>query len=115
MSNRMGADSFVFHRWRPLFCLQSMTFYQGVNAESGDCSATTIEKNMFGGWALARQAEIHLQDGKATEAIGLLRKVCALMVRLGRAGEFASYLESVRLAHKPKRNFMKLLAGEKWR
>ena len=49
------------------------------------------------------------------EAIGLLRKVCALMVRLGRAGEFASYLESVRLAHKPKRNFMKLLAGEKWR
>ena len=49
------------------------------------------------------------------EAIGLLRKVRVLMVRLGRAGEFASYLESVRLAHKPKRNFMKLLAGEKWR
>lgn len=49
------------------------------------------------------------------EAIGFLRKVRALMVRLGREGEFASYLDSVRVAHKPKRNFMKLLEGEKWR
>lgn len=48
------------------------------------------------------------------EAIGLLRKVRASMVRLGREGAFASYLESVRVAHKPKRNFMKLLEGEKW-
>ena len=48
------------------------------------------------------------------EAIGLLRKVRVLMVRLGRVNAFASYLESVRLAHKPKRNFMKLLAAEKW-
>jgi len=48
------------------------------------------------------------------EAIGFLRKVRALMVRLGREDAFASYLESVRVAHKPKRNFMKLLEGEKW-
>ena len=48
------------------------------------------------------------------EAIGLLRKVRGLMVRLGRETEFARYLESVRAAHKPKRNFMKLLGGAKW-
>lgn len=53
-------------------------------------------------------------DEAYREAIGFLRKVRALMVRLGREGEFASYLESVRVAHKPKRNFMKLLEGEKW-
>jgi uncharacterized Zn finger protein len=48
------------------------------------------------------------------EAIGLLRKVRALMVRLGRESEFVRYLESVRAAHKPKRNFMKLLDRAKW-
>lgn len=43
------------------------------------------------------------------EAIGLLRKVRQLMVRLGRDAEFTNYLNQVRAAHKPKRNFMKLL------
>ena len=43
------------------------------------------------------------------EAIGLLRKVRELMVRLGREVEFTNYLDKVRAAHKPKRNFMKLL------
>jgi tetratricopeptide (TPR) repeat protein len=43
------------------------------------------------------------------EAIGLLRKVCELMVRLGRESEFTSYLGKVRGTHKPKRNFIKLL------
>lgn len=47
-------------------------------------------------------------------AIGLLRKVRGLMVRLGREPQFARYLESIRAAHKPKRNFMKLLDGAKW-
>lgn len=47
-------------------------------------------------------------------AIGLLRKVRGLMVRLKRDAEFARYLESVRAAHKPKRNFMKLLERAKW-
>lgn len=48
------------------------------------------------------------------EAIGLLRKVRGLMVRLGRESEFVRYLKSVRAAHKPKRNFMKLLDRAKW-
>ena len=43
------------------------------------------------------------------ETIGLLRKVRELMVRLERKDEFTNYLEKVRAAHKPKRNFMKLL------
>jgi uncharacterized Zn finger protein len=47
-------------------------------------------------------------------AIGLLRKVRGLMVRLKREADFALYLESVRAAHKPKRNFMKLLQRAKW-
>ena len=45
------------------------------------------------------------------EAVGLLRKACALMVRLGR-GESRQLPESVRLANKPKRNFMKLRRRE---
>ena len=48
------------------------------------------------------------------EALGLLRKVRGLMIRLGRESEFARYVESVRAAHKPKRNFVKLLDGAKW-
>jgi uncharacterized Zn finger protein len=43
------------------------------------------------------------------ETISLLRKVRDLMVRLERKDEFTNYLEKVRAAHKPKRNFMKLL------
>jgi uncharacterized Zn finger protein len=47
------------------------------------------------------------------EAIGLLRKVHELMIRLGRDTEFAHYLGKVRWAHKPKRNFMQLLDRER--
>jgi uncharacterized Zn finger protein len=47
-------------------------------------------------------------------AVGLLRKVRTLLVRLEREAEFARYLETVRAAHKPKRNFMKLLDRAKW-
>ena len=43
------------------------------------------------------------------ETIGLLRKVRELMMRLERKDEFTNYLEKVRAAHKPKRNFMQLL------
>lgn len=42
-------------------------------------------------------------------AVELLRKIRSLMPRLGREAEFARYLESVRAAHKPKRNFIKML------
>jgi hypothetical protein len=31
------------------------------------------------------------------------------MVRLGRGAEFENYLYRLRITHKPKRNFMKLL------
>jgi len=48
------------------------------------------------------------------EAIGLLRKARALLVRLEREKEFGDYLAALRLAHKPKRNFMKLLDHAKW-
>jgi uncharacterized Zn finger protein len=47
-------------------------------------------------------------------AVGLLRKVRGLMVRLGREAEFARNLEAIRAAHKPKRNFTKLLDHAKW-
>ena len=46
------------------------------------------------------------------ETISHLRKVRELMVRLERKDEFTNYLEKVRAAHKPKRNFMKLLDRE---
>jgi uncharacterized Zn finger protein len=43
------------------------------------------------------------------QAVDLLRKIRGLMARLGRESAFAEYLASIRAAHKPKRNFMKLL------
>ncbi|HAZ07949.1 MAG TPA: hypothetical protein DCZ01_05360 [Elusimicrobia bacterium] len=42
-------------------------------------------------------------------AVELLRKIRSLMTRPGREAEFGRYLESVRAAHKPKRNFIKML------
>ncbi len=58
---------------------------------------------------------INLKNNEAyREAVGLLKKARALMTRLGRSDEFARYLASIRAAHKPKRNFMKLLDRAKW-
>lgn len=48
------------------------------------------------------------------EAVELMRKVNELMGRLGRAQEFPGYVASVRAAHKPKRNLMKLLDQASW-
>ena len=48
------------------------------------------------------------------QAIVLLRKVRGLLVRLSREAEFGEYLAALRLAHKPKRNFMKLLDHARW-
>lgn len=42
--------------------------------------AKRLEKDANDGWALARQAEIYLQDGKPTEAIGLLRRAHELKI-----------------------------------
>lgn len=46
-------------------------------------------------------------------ALGHVRAVRRVLVRLNREGEFPRYLESVRAAHKPKRNFVKLLDAER--
>jgi uncharacterized Zn finger protein len=43
------------------------------------------------------------------DAAELIRKIQRLLNRLKRAAEFADYLSGVRAAHKPKRNFLKLL------
>ena len=43
------------------------------------------------------------------EAVAYLRKIKETMARLNRSDDFLKYLESVRLAHKPKRNLMKLI------
>lgn len=43
------------------------------------------------------------------DAANLIRKIRMLMKRLNHDAEFADYLREVRAAHKPKRNFMKLL------
>ena len=47
-------------------------------------------------------------NGSYAEAVKLLRKVRDLMMRLEHGNEFAGYLTTVRAAHKPKRNFIKL-------
>lgn len=47
-------------------------------------------------------------------AIGLLREIRELMVRLGREGDFVPFVASVRAAHKAKRNFVKLIDHAKW-
>ena len=58
---------------------------------------------------------LNLKNNEAyRETIGLLRKVRGLMVRLGRESEFTSYAESIRAAHKPKRNFIKLIDRATW-
>lgn len=43
------------------------------------------------------------------EAAALIKKIRLLMNRLNQDSDFADYLRGVRAAHKPKRNFMKLL------
>jgi uncharacterized Zn finger protein len=48
------------------------------------------------------------------EAVALLQKIRDLTVRLRKEEEFAGYLESIRAAHRPKRNFMKLLDRTDW-
>lgn len=47
-------------------------------------------------------------------AVELMGKVQELMDRTGRGAEFPVYVEAVRMAHKPKRNLMKLLDGAAW-
>ncbi len=48
------------------------------------------------------------------EAVSYLCKIKEAMDRLNRSDEFLKYLESIRVAHKPKRNLMKLIDQLKW-
>jgi tetratricopeptide (TPR) repeat protein len=48
------------------------------------------------------------------DAVEILRKIRKLTVRIGKEGEFASIIESIRARHKPRRNLMKLLDAEGW-
>ena len=48
------------------------------------------------------------------EAVDLMRKVGELMGRLDRGQDFPAYIDSVRTAHKPKRNLIKLLDQASW-
>ena len=60
------------------------------------------------------ESTLNQQNNHAyAETINLLRKVRELMVRLERKEDFTDYLAKVRVAHKPKRNFIKLLEQAK--
>ncbi len=47
------------------------------------------------------------------QAVRYLTRIHGIMARLGKETEFKRYLDAVRLAHKPKRNFMKMLENSK--
>ena len=63
-----------------------------------------------------RQAESALQrvnqEGYKV-AVARLRQIRDVMKRQGKVREFAAYLDSVRLTHKRKRNFLLLLDAAK--
>ncbi|GJL65430.1 MAG: hypothetical protein NPIRA05_04010 [Nitrospirales bacterium] len=48
------------------------------------------------------------------ETITYLKNIQRLMATMNRQHEFIEYIQTVRLAHKPKRNFMKLLDRQGW-
>lgn len=49
-----------------------------------------------------------------SEAVKLLARVNKVMAKLGRSNEFKVYLATVRAAHKPKRNFTKMIDDKQW-
>ena len=48
------------------------------------------------------------------QVVDILRKIQKLMVRIGKQGEFASLLQSVRSQYKLRRNLIKLLDSQGW-
>lgn len=48
-------------------------------------------------------------DQAYDQAADLLRRIRGLMARAGRSGEFAAYLQALRIEHKAKRNFIQRL------
>ncbi len=63
---------------------------------------------------LAEQAVNRKDNRSYAEAVGLMKKVREAMRRLGDQAGFRAYVEQVRAAHRPKRNFMRLLDAERW-
>jgi len=63
----------------------------------------------------AVEREIAAKNNRAyTEAVDRMRKIRVLMDKAGRGDEFAAYAAQVRVAHKPKRNLMKLFDQQGW-
>ncbi len=61
------------------------------------------------------EATLNRKDINAyREAVRTLRVIQRLMKEFGRDADFTAYLEGVRIAHRPKRNFMKLLDQVQW-
>lgn len=58
-----------------------------------------------------RMIEPTIEQKAYKEAVSHIKKVSALMERLGRKEEFSEHLDSIRAVHKRKRNFIKLLEG----
>jgi uncharacterized Zn finger protein len=56
-----------------------------------------------------KRAEPAIVSSQYEDAVSLLVKAAALMKRLGKSEEFVRYLESLRVKHKARRNFIKLL------
>lgn len=53
-------------------------------------------------------------NGGYQEAVEVIARIGTLMDAAGRGEEFAPYVAGVRVAHKPKRNLMKLFAARGW-
>ena len=70
--------------------------------------AVTIYKEQLPG-VLAK-----VMDADYRPVIKLVKRVLAILKRLGRSGEFPEYVLSLRERYKAKRNFMKLLADQGW-
>jgi uncharacterized Zn finger protein len=54
------------------------------------------------------------QQSAYEEAVSILRKIRKLMMRIGKQAEFMSLVGSIRAQYKARRNFIKLLDGERW-
>ncbi len=90
-------------------------------AQSGGCSSSlwmdlaskrekTHPEDALGVYRKFIEPTIQQKNNQSyEEAVGLLRKIKRLMSATGQASEFPGYLASIRTAHKPKRNLMKLL------
>lgn len=56
----------------------------------------------------------HADNDAYAQAVKLLKRIGQVMTRMGDGGKFPAYLESVRVTHARKRNFMRLLSRANW-